>query len=306
MKLTTFARFRTSFRCAVCVLAAILFVGHGYADSPYTLSVAKGGVPGSECRKYESARVNDYLVGMVGTIVVIVDYPDSIVMPYRGVQTFTWPAGLTLEASISNDAASVNFEPSSSVLAQLNLHYFVQRDQANRDSLWRHAGMKVNNKLDIRPVFWFHHDVLPEWAGKHLCFRAVYESPTFGKLVSGVTCFTVSMPCSKADSDNVNLGNVVAAGWEQDYARAMALVDSLFAAGWVDRRALGYVGVWAIIQHRYDDRLRCLDIEFQHYGNIGASHGEEVTPVTPESRAEYDRYRQEALRAKAAYEAQQR
>lgn len=299
------------------------------SDSPYQLTVHRGGFLGSDCGKELLARMNDYLIGSVGTIVVHVDYPDSLVLPYQGIHEWTWPQGLTIEANILTDTVVSHlqvseevlagsggmqptaswvvshFQPSERVLSELNLRYFVQRDQAWTDSMWRFQGVSVDNPVDIRPAFWFHHDVAPEWAGKYLCLRVRYESPVYGKLASNVTCYTVSAPCSKADSDGVNIANVVAAGWERDYNRVRVLVDSLYDAGWVNRQALGFAGIWAVIQHRYDDRLHFLDIEFQHYGNVGASNGEDVKPITPESRAQYEEFRQKALKAKAEYEQQQ-
>jgi hypothetical protein len=253
----------------------------------------------------EPQRQDAFLVGMTGTLVVNVDSPEPISLSYEGVRDWSWPEALTLEVCISNTPDTADFRPSAGVLRQLGLRYFVELHQAQMDSLWRTQGVQDTNKSDILPRFWFNLDLSPGWAGKYLCVRARYDNPRYGNLSTEIRCFPISAPCSKRDSALVNLGNIVASGYSRDYARTIAITDSLLKTGWSDRVALRFAIEFASRLHRHDDVLRYIDIQFERYGNIGFWGGEEVVPVTTESRAHYDSVRHNILRLKAEYEQQQ-
>jgi len=292
-------------RLVLCLLVLLVLFHPVLGNSSFWLSVERGNYPGSECLD-ESERQNAFMVGMIGTLVITIDYPDSITLPYRGVQDWTWPQGMMIEAAISDGGATSHFQPSAEVFNRLNLMYFVLRYSADRDSLWRFAGIEPpQSKMFTEPKFWFHLDLAGEWAGKYLCMRAHYVHPAYGDITSEVKCFNVSAPCSKADSALALRSNIVSAGDARDYARALALTDSLLATGWTDRIALRYARSFARAVGRFDDELRYMDIQFERYGNIGYDGGEEVYPVTAGSREAYEGRRQELLRKKAEYEQQQ-
>jgi hypothetical protein len=287
-------------------LPFLLLLGAASAKQNYWLTVNHGGPGGSECIENPREKLHAYMIGMTGSLIIHIDYPDSMNMPYRGIQDWTWPQGMTIEAGISDDTVTSHYQSSGAVLNRLNLTYFVDWLLVHQDSLWRHEGIIPRpEKMFRQPTFWFHFDMDEGWVGKYLCFRVRYDHPVYGNLVSDVKCFRVCAPCTKADSSLVRLGNISAVGDMCDFTRALAMTDSLLAIGWMNREVLNYARRYAMKLRRFDDVLRYMDVQFQRYGNIWPEGGEEVHTITPDSRAKYEQFRQQILQAKTAYEQQQ-
>lgn len=275
------------------------------AEPVFWLTVNHGEYPGSECIEDKHERDNAFMLGMTGTLVVMVEYPDSINLPFSGVSDWTWPQGMSVEACISNDTTAADFQPSTIILDKLALRYFVQKYQAFEDSMWRFKGiLPASSRMSYHTQYWFQFDLAEEWADKYLCFRAHYISSRYGDLTSEERCFRISAPCSAADSALIHLGNIVCAGMARDYSQALAITDSLLNSGWIDARALIFARQFAYELHDYTSCLRYLDITYQHYGTVHPE-GIEVHSFTPESRTRYEEVRQNILRRKAEYDLQQ-
>jgi hypothetical protein len=147
---------------------------------------------------------------------------------YDGVNYWSWPEGLTIEACVHSEASTAQFYNDRSVLGSLNLRYFVEMHEAQTDSLWRHEGIvPPAGHVSMRTGYWFQLDVSPEWAGRYLCFRAHFNSPDYGDLTSPVAFSLVTMPCSKKDSSLIGRGNIYCTGDRRDYIRLIEITDSL-------------------------------------------------------------------------------
>ena len=144
----------------VLLLVAVVSAQWSDAALVFSLKVVHGDFGGSECITNPDERMNAYLAGMTGTVVVQVEYPDSVNLIYNGVTDWTWPKGLTVEAAITSDTTARYFSSSDDVYDKLNLRYVVDRFQAIRDSLWRSSNIVPPHGAKFeQPSYWFHHDV---------------------------------------------------------------------------------------------------------------------------------------------------
>jgi hypothetical protein len=257
----------------------------------YKLILVSGNSQGSECIKSIDARLNAYITGMVGMLEVLVMDSLDPMGSFTGIHDRTWPHGLVIEACTSATGDTANFQHSPDVYNKLNLRFYLDAGLVEYDSLWKKGEADSINPFAI-PHYCFHYDVLPELAGRWLCFRVHYSSDRFGNLTSDTHCYQITAPCSKKDSLRVLRNHITSFGFAGDYQAAFAYGDSLLALGQYDRTILFELLSDARKIRNLDSCLHYMNLEFEHYGNYGMINAEKIQPITPESRAEFEQQKQ--------------
>jgi len=248
----------------------------------------------SECYEKDPSLFRTIAGGVANlSVTVIPAGPNQADPPFHGITDWTWPAGLTIEVTATGPDSTVL--PSSSVLPELQIQYYLTWYQVQSDSLWRANGQVPTSDWRF-PEYCFRFRLPNELTGYRLRFLVHFNHPEYGAIEMSRE-LEIKPPCSDRDVVRMRDSYILLATTAHEWGRVLSYADSFSTLGWESHFGLQWAYLAAVRLERYDAALQYMDRCYFKYGTI-VSPRMNVPNDTSANRSFYATTRQSVLEKK--------